>query len=178
MATTVASRFVQSGASRCGLRRPDAEQSRNPLQHHRPAGRRQDGYYRRARDTNRRSMPHRREMNAICSFCRHYGNACSGYPMAEELNNRLPSDKHPKGTPCIRENGIIDSRAPFATASDPKPSTAKNHLEMFFDVPEAKAMCSVLDELGATVEVAGTVPELHCRLLGHGDKLGRRRGAA
>ena len=43
-----------------------------------------------------------------------------------------------------------------STPSDPKPSTAKNHLEMFFDVPEAKAMCSVLDELGQAEKCLST----------------------
>jgi uncharacterized protein len=48
-------------------------------------------------------------MNASCSTCRHYGKACSGYPVAEES----PARRDPKpggelGAACTRERGILD----------------------------------------------------------------------
>jgi uncharacterized protein len=38
----------------------------------------------------------------ICGSCRHYGAACTGYPMAEESPGRAD------GGSCIRERGILD----------------------------------------------------------------------
>jgi uncharacterized protein len=48
-------------------------------------------------------------MDASCSKCRHYGRACSGYPIAEESPARR--DPKPGGEPgaaCTRERGILD----------------------------------------------------------------------
>jgi uncharacterized protein len=39
---------------------------------------------------------------AVCGGCRHYGGACTGYPMAEESPGRADAGN------CIRERGIID----------------------------------------------------------------------
>jgi hypothetical protein len=58
--------------------RPDAEQSRNPLQHHRPAGRRQDGLHRGARDLPRPGPARSRRLPARCR------------PDAEQSRNPLP----------------------------------------------------------------------------------------
>jgi uncharacterized protein len=48
-------------------------------------------------------------MDASCFECRHYGRACSGYPIAEESPSRR--DPRPGGEPgaaCTRERGILD----------------------------------------------------------------------
>jgi DNA polymerase I-like protein with 3'-5' exonuclease and polymerase domains len=42
------------------------------------------------------------------------------------------------------------------TAKSGEPSTAKQHLEMFFDTPEAKAMCDVLDRLNQAKKAKST----------------------
>jgi uncharacterized protein len=47
-------------------------------------------------------------MSATCSGCRHFGRACSGYPIAEESPGRRDPDPRSEGAACIRERGILD----------------------------------------------------------------------
>jgi DNA polymerase I-like protein with 3'-5' exonuclease and polymerase domains len=50
----------------------------------------------------------------------------------------------------------LNLKPKLVTEKTKEPSTAKNHLEMFFDVPEAKAMCEVLDGLGGATKTLST----------------------
>jgi uncharacterized protein len=43
-------------------------------------------------------------MKAVCSNCRHYGQFCTGYPIAEESFGKLSTDT----ATCIRERGVLD----------------------------------------------------------------------
>jgi uncharacterized protein len=43
-------------------------------------------------------------MRAGCSGCRHWGRACTGYPMAEESVAKLAGDR----LACVREKGVLD----------------------------------------------------------------------
>ncbi|MBL6751721.1 MAG: radical SAM protein [Nevskia sp.] len=47
-------------------------------------------------------------IKSACSGCRHYGRACSGYPMAEESTGRRDPRPSGAGTACTRERGILD----------------------------------------------------------------------
>jgi len=47
-------------------------------------------------------------MRATCANCRHYGRACSGYPMAEESTHRLNPTPGGEGLTCTRERGLLD----------------------------------------------------------------------
>jgi uncharacterized protein len=47
-------------------------------------------------------------MKAACSGCRHFGRACSGYPVAEESPNRRASSLQGEDAICTSERGILD----------------------------------------------------------------------
>jgi uncharacterized protein len=47
-------------------------------------------------------------MVAACSNCRHYGRACTGYPIAEESLDRRDAQRGGEAPACIRERGIYD----------------------------------------------------------------------
>jgi uncharacterized protein len=47
-------------------------------------------------------------IKAICPDCKHYGRACTGYPMAEESPVRSDPKPVGQGAACTRERGILD----------------------------------------------------------------------
>ena len=94
---------------------------------------------------------------------------------AEKIADQIEAGKSPL-TPAIMKEFFfgpigLNLKPKMLTGKTQEPSTARAHLRMFFDVPEARAMCESLEQLGAASKTKSTFVDSFVRAIRHDGRI-------